>query len=211
MGDADSCRSWIVSAINNLAASLRDQFSVDSIDGGEILVEIKMFGFNVEDDRVFGMVVDEGSVALVAFGDKVFAGRVPPCVRAKDRDLCADVVRWLEPTTSQHVGRHRRSGRFAVHATDHNALLGIHDSRQSIGSSDHRDAQLSRFVIGDIARLDSGRIDDQLGPLNFNRLVRNAKPKSLFLQTSHLDSGNLVGSTDAVAQGEKKSRDATHP
>jgi hypothetical protein len=76
VGGADPRRAWIVSAINNLVASLRDQFSVDSIDGGEILVKIKMFGFNVEDDRVFGMVVDEGSIALVAFGDKVFASRV---------------------------------------------------------------------------------------------------------------------------------------
>ena len=77
MGRTDPRRAGIVSAVDDLSACLRDELAVDGIDCGEILVEIKMLGFDIENDRVFGMIVDQGSVALVAFGDKVFAGSSP--------------------------------------------------------------------------------------------------------------------------------------
>ena len=112
-----------------------DEAFVNGIDGGEILVKIEMLRLDVEHDGMLGVVVDECSVALIALGDKPLAFGVPACVCSQNRNFRAHIVTRLEAPGAEDMGRHGRSGRFAMHAANHDAFLRVHDRSQCVGSA----------------------------------------------------------------------------
>ena len=100
-----------------------DEFGINRIDSSEIFIKIQMLWFDVQYDRMTGMVIDESAIALVSLGDKIFTLRVPAGIGAQNRNFRANIVRWLESASSKHVGSHRGGGCFSMHAADNDALF----------------------------------------------------------------------------------------
>src|SRR6266700_7450250 len=102
-------------------------------------------------------------IAFVAFRYEEFTARVPVRIGPENRNLCPDVMRWMQSAFAQNVGGHRRRRGLAVHPNDKYSALGRHNRGQGFGAAD---SFLSRFLCAFqnwIVRFDRGRIDDELG------------------------------------------------
>src|SRR4051812_43626911 len=56
-------------------------------------------------------------------------------VRTEQRNFRSNIVGRMQPSLPQYMRRHSRSGRFAVHAGDHDSALAGHDCRQRLGAT----------------------------------------------------------------------------
>ena len=53
------------------------------------------------------MKTAQGPIAFVPFRDEIFTARIPVRVCPKNRNLGADVMRWMQPAFAQDVRSHR--------------------------------------------------------------------------------------------------------
>jgi hypothetical protein len=80
---------------------LGDELVEDRFDVREVPVEIEVLLFNVENDCVLWMIVNEGAVALITFRYKVLTLGIPIGVRAENGNFGADVMRGAQTTHPQ--------------------------------------------------------------------------------------------------------------
>ena len=133
---------------------MRHQFGINRVNRIEILVEIKVLGLDIEDDGVVGMIIDQGAITLVPFGNKIFPLGIPSGIGSKNGDFGADVVGWLESASAQYMCRHRRSGRFSMHAANNDALAGGHHGGERIRPQGHGDSETHSLVESRVTGLD---------------------------------------------------------
>src|SRR5215469_13789629 len=83
----------IINVIENASAGLIDQLRKDFFDGREIGIKIEVFLLDVQNECMLGMKAAQRAVTLVAFGNEMFAARVPIRVRTEDWNFSAHIVR----------------------------------------------------------------------------------------------------------------------
>jgi hypothetical protein len=93
---------------------------------------------------VLGVKAAQRSVAFVAFGNEIFATRIPKRVCSEDWNLSADIVRWMQSAFTKNMCSHCRCCRFAMHSGDHNAALGLHDCSDSFRAAEQWFSATSR-------------------------------------------------------------------
>ena len=93
-----------------------------------------MLLLDIQNQDMFGMKTANRAVALVPFGHKIFAARIPMRVLSEDRNFRADVMRRMQPALAQDMRRHGRGGRFAMHAGDDDPALSLHDRGERFGA-----------------------------------------------------------------------------
>ena len=59
-------------------------------------------------------------------------------VRPENRNFRADVMRRMQPAFAQHVRRHRRRRRLAMHPGDDDPAFPAHDRRQRFGAAQQK-------------------------------------------------------------------------
>ena len=169
-----------------------DEAFVNGIDCSEILVKIEMLWLDVEHDGVLRVVVDECSIALIALGNKPLAFGVPACVCSQNRNFRAHIVTRLEAPGAEDMGNHGRSGRFAVHAADHDAFLRVHDRSQCIGAACEGESQAHGFIVCRIPSFDCGGVNNDFRTVHTVRGVWAMECEAFFNQAFNLGCVNLV-------------------
>src|SRR6476661_880686 len=106
----------------------------DPFDFRQVLVKIEMFRLDIQNQDMFGMKTPNGAIALVSFGHKKFATRIPMRILSEDWNFRADVMRRVQPTLAQDMCGHGRGRRFAVHAANDDSALSLHDRSQRFGA-----------------------------------------------------------------------------
>ena len=131
-------------------------------------------------------------------------------VGSEDRNFRADVVGRMQSASAKHVCRHCGRSRFAVHAGDDNAALGLHDC-----SDGFRPAQ--QWLSGITSRDENGVVvPDGGGKNNKLRGVRvlwpmlSTKPQPQPLQSICLCGCGLVRAADCVSELDEKSCETAH-
>src|SRR5438067_10090019 len=89
---------------------------------------------------------------------------------SQDWNFSANIVGGMQATFAQHVCRHSGGGRFAMHPSDYNSALGIHDCGECFGASDQRFPEIVRGAENWIVVLDRGGKDNKL------RVIRKVRP-----------------------------------
>src|SRR5215471_9808640 len=90
------------------------------------------------------MKAAQRTVAFVAFGNKIFPALVPIRIRSENGNFSANIMRWMQSALTKHMCRHCRSGCFAVHSSDHNAALGLHDCSDGFRAAERRFSTTAR-------------------------------------------------------------------
>src|SRR6476661_9189969 len=151
----------------------------DPFDFRQVLVKIEMFRLDIQNQDMFGMKTTNGAVALVSFGHKKFATRIPMRVLSEDWNFRADVMRRVQPTLAQDMCGHSRGGGFTMHAADNDPALSLHDRGERFGAPGRPCFQLARANENWIIGLDRRGIDNQFG---FDRVLRTMLREKLETQ-----------------------------
>ena len=151
-----------------------EQLGKDRFDRGDVHVKIQMFLLDIQDEGMFRFEKAQRAVALIALRDKIFAARIPVCVRAEDRNLRADVMRRMRPALAQNVRRHRGGRRLAVHAGDDDSAFACHDRGQRFRAADERLSSSAPAREDRIVVLDRRRKNHQLSIVRIARAVWEA-------------------------------------
>ena len=115
-----------------------------------------MLFLDIQNEAVLGMEAAQGSVAFVAFGNKIIAARIPVRVRPENLNFGADIMGWMESTFAQNVCRHCRGCCFAVHSGDNNAALCAHNCSKSFRATERRFSRVTRAYENGIVVLNCG-------------------------------------------------------
>ena len=112
--------------------------------------EIQVVGLDVGHHRDVGCVLQQRPVALVGLGDEALPAAVVS-VGACLAEVAAHRERRVKPAVLQRHDEHRRGGRLAVGAGDHQRGVSGHQLGQHHRPQDHRDAaatRLDQFGVG---------------------------------------------------------------
>src|SRR5919107_6194633 len=121
-----------------------------------------MLFLDVQNDCVLRMKAAQRAVAFVAFGNKIFAARVPIRVRSENWNFSAHIVRRMQSAFTKHMCRHCGSGCFAMHSGDHNAALGLHDCSDRFSAAEQRFSATARGYQNWIVVLNRGGKNNQV-------------------------------------------------
>src|ERR1043166_8630346 len=81
------CGILVIDVIKNLAGCLRDQLRENLSNRVEVRIKIQVLLLDIQNERVLGMKKRDGAVALVSFGNEIFAARIPVRVGSENWDL----------------------------------------------------------------------------------------------------------------------------
>ena len=190
----------ILAAVDDLAAGLITILAEDRADRVDAIIEVEVLGLDVEEDGMFGMEIDEGPIAFVAFGHEPLPLFFPIRIRAENGNLRTDIMGGSLAPDPQDVGRKRGGRRLAMRTRDNDALFPEHDRRERLGPSEERDAPLHHLVVGSIARLDRARVDHDVGADDGLCGMGTGKPETRLLEALRLARGHLVRSRDVVPE-----------
>ena len=207
---ADLTGHGVFGAMHPEATCLAEDLAEDGLDGFDAVVEVEVLGLDVEHDGVLRVEIDEGAVALIAFGHKELAFGVPVRIGAEDGDLCADVVAGFQAALAQHVGGEGGGGGLAMGAADDDALLVGHHGGQRLRTADERDALLVGGLVGHVAGLDGAGVDDHVAVLHLLFRVAVEELKAELLQALCFQGGGLVRAADLVPQTQQQQRQPAH-
>src|SRR4029450_2611171 len=96
----------VVDVIENLAGRLRNQLRENLLNRVEVSIKIQVLLLDIQNERVLRVKKRDGAVALVSFGNEIFATRVPMRVGSENWNLGANVMRWMHPAFAQDVRGH---------------------------------------------------------------------------------------------------------
>src|SRR4030095_8062078 len=189
---ADPDSPLIVRAVDDFPACLGAKLTVNRVDGREILVVVKMLFLDVQHDRVLWMIKRERSVTFISLRHEKIARRIPMRIGPKDGNLGSNIVRGMQSADSQDVSAHRRSRGFAVPSAYDDALLAMHNCRESVRAAYHVASALLRFVILRIPKANGGRIDDEIHAGHICGVVSVMEKQSERLQSCSLNGRRFV-------------------
>ena len=148
-----SC-TLVFSAVDQFALGLLGQSGEDFENVIEIAVVVEVLGFNVENDRMLGVIKGEGAVAFVTFGNHQLTIVRPMGIGAQNGNFRADVVTGFEPGFAQQVGGHRGGGGLAVGARDDQSPAGVENGAETFSAQINRNAGFLRGFQSGVVRLD---------------------------------------------------------
>ena len=159
---------------------------------------------------MLGMEERQGAIAFVPFGDHVVGARFPMGIGPEQGDLRADVMRGFETATAQDVGRHGRGRRLPVGPGYDDPPLLLHDCGESFRPADHGGALGAGGIVGHVARLDRGGINDQVSALDFFGSLWGKETQSDTGQAIGFHGADLVGPADLVTDPHEKGGQTAH-
>lgn len=124
-------------------------------------VIFQMVGLNVGHNANPRMILQEGAIALVRFGDDELA--LPRFgVRTDIHQFAADNVSGVRPATLHHQRNHRRGRRFAVRPGNRDPAPFIQQPGEHLRAMQDRDSLLLRFDPLHVVLRQRRRVDDQV-------------------------------------------------
>ena len=159
---------------------------------------------------MFGMEIDEGPIAFVAFGHEPLALLFPIRIRAQNGDLRTDIMGGSLTPDPQDVRGKRGGRRLAMRPRDNDALFPEHDRGECLGPSEERDATLHRLIVGGIARLDRARVDHDVGADDRLGGMRTGKAETRLLEALRLARSHLVRSRNVVPEAQEERGEPAH-
>src|SRR4029077_10047561 len=151
-----------------------------------------MFFLDVQNEGMLGMEKAQRAIALVAFGNKIIAARIPVRDRLKNRNFGANVMRLMYPTLAQNVGCHCRGCCFAVHSGDNNAALCGHDRSQSFRATEDRFSRVTPAYENLIIVCNCGGKNNKIGCVSMLPAMLFVKAQSEPLQSIYFHRADLV-------------------
>ena len=109
------------------------------------------------------MKAAQGPIAFISFGDEIFAARIPVGVYSENRNLGANVMRWMRTAFAQNMRRHCRGCRFAVHSGDDDAAFTAHNCSQGFRATHDRFSRIARTHKNWIVAPDRGGENNKVG------------------------------------------------
>ena len=200
----------VVRPVVGVPRGLAEEPRKDRVDGRQIGVVVQVLRFDVQDDGVPGVVVDERAVALVPLGDEEFPLGIPTRVGSENRDLGPDIVGGLEPPRPEDMRGHGGGRGLAVHPADHHPLLPGHDGGEDFGTANDPLAERCRGIVGGISLMDRGGADDKIGIPDDVGAVGCREAESLATEAPDLEGVDLVGTADGVAERQQQGGDPAH-
>jgi len=129
---------------------------------------------------------------------------------SKDWNFSANIVGGMQAAFAQHVRRHGGGGRFAMHSSDYNSALGMHDCGQRFGASDQWFPGIARGEENWIVVLNRGGKDNKLRSLGKLRQVLIVEAEAQPLQSIRFRGRGFVGAAHRVAELDKKPCKTAH-
>src|SRR5437588_1701145 len=156
------------------------------------------------------MKAAQRAIAFVAFGNEIFAARVPMRVRPENRNFSAHVVRRMQSAFAKHMCRHCGGCAFAMHSGDHNAALGLHDCSNGFRATEQRFCGTARGQENWIVVLNRGGKNNKVRSVRMvgEMLFMKAQPESL--QSFGLCRCYLVRPAHCVSQLDEKPGKTAH-
>ena len=129
---------------------------------------------------------------------------------SQDWNFSANIVGGMQAAFAQHVCRHSGGGRFAMHSSDYNSALGMHDCGECFGASDQRFPGIARATKNWIVVLNRGGKDNKLRSVGKIRQVLIIEAQAQPLQSIRLCGRGFVGAAHCVAELDKKPCKTAH-
>src|ERR1051326_6965062 len=117
----------------------------------------------------------------------------------------------MQSAFTKHMRRHRRCGRFAMHSSDYNAALGLHDCRDGFRPTEQRFSAIARSYQNWIVILNRRGKNNELRSVGMLREMLLMKMQAEPLQAFGLCRGDLIRTAHRMSQLNKKSGKPAHP